>query len=345
VGSQALQNNTTGKRNSAFGVTALQCNTTGIYNVGVGDNALRNNTIGTRNIAIGTFTMYKNTVGSCNTAVGYQTLYSNTSGCRNTAVGLNSASSNTIGLENVSMGFQSLKFNTSGCYNVALGVDSLLCNTTANLNTGIGQAALKFTTSGGNNVALGFAALLANTTGTNNTAVGTGAQCTLSTGINNTIAVGCGAVTSATTNHAVWGNSSNTCNCVYAAWSTVSDCRDKINIKTLPSKMGLDLIKKLRPVAFNWDHRDTYVRECKYTYGEKDGNLAGTKEHYGVIAQDLKAVLDELQVRFDGLGHDDEKDAYRVTYEELIAPMIKAIQEQQEQIEVLESRIKTLENK
>ena len=68
--------------------------------------------------------------------------------------------------------------------------------------------------------------------------------------------------------------------------------------------MGLALIKKLRPVAFNWDHRDTYVRECKYTYGEKDGNLAGTKEHYGLIAQELKSTLDELDVRFDGLGHD-----------------------------------------
>ena len=95
--------------------------------------------------------------------------------------------------------------------------------------------------------------------------------------------------------------------------------------------MGLALIKKLRPVSFNWDHRDTYVRECKYEYGEKDGTLAGTKEHYGLIAQELKATLDELEIRFDGLGHDDEKDAYRLTYEELIAPIIKAIQELKEE--------------
>ena len=182
-------------------------------------------------------------------------------------------------------------------------------------------------------------------TGTNNTAVGTGAQCTLSTGVNNTIAVGCGAVTSATTNHAVWGNSSNTCNCVYAAWSNVSDCRDKTNIKTLSDKYGLALIKKLRPVAFNWDHRDTYVRECKYTYGEKDGNLAGTKEHYGLIAQELRDVLTELDVKFDGLGHDDDKDAYRLTYEELIAPIIKAIQELVVENEEIKSRLITLENK
>jgi len=59
-----------------------------------------------------------------------------------------------------------------------------------------------------------------------------------------------------------------------------------------------------------------------------------------------------LDVRFDGLGHDDDKDAYRLTYEELIAPIIKAIQEQQIIIEealsnneALEKRIVALENK
>ena len=152
--------------------------------------------------------------------------------------------------------------------------------------------------------------------------------------------MGVGAVTSATGGHTVWGNSgNNACNCVYVAWSNVSDCRDKTNIQTLSPKMGLDLIKKLRPVAFNWDHRDTYVRECSYEYGQKDGTLAGTKEHYGLIAQELKQTLDELNVRFDGLGHDDEKNAYRLTYEELIAPIIKAIQELNTRLEVVEEKV------
>ena len=60
------------------------------------------------------------------------------------------------------------------------------------------------------------------------------------------------------------------------------------------------------------------------------------KEHYGIIAQELKAVLEELNVTYDALGHDPEKDAYRMTYEELIAPIIKAIQE-------LDARLTTLE--
>jgi hypothetical protein len=55
-----------------------------------------------------------------------------------------------------------------------------------------------------------------------------------------------------------------------------------------------------------------------------------------VIAQDVKAAIDELGVKFDALGHDEDKDAYRVTYEELIAPIIKAIQELDGRVENLE---------
>jgi hypothetical protein len=176
--------------------------------------------------------------------------------------------------------------------------------------------------------------------GNNNIAIGNNSAGNLYTGINYTIAVGDNALTSAVTGHTVWGNGcNNVCNCVFAAWSNVSDCRDKANIKTLGSKYGLALIKKLRPVAFNWDHRESYVRECKYTYGEKDGTLAGEKEHYGLIAQELKQTLDELDVKFDGLGHDAEKDAYRLTYEELIAPIIKAIQELNDRLEIVEEKI------
>jgi hypothetical protein len=198
---------------------------------------------------------------------------------------------------------------------------------------------MRANTSGLDNTAVGRLSFCSNTTGTHNVALGSGAQSS-TTCTCYTIAVGASACTSATTGHTVWGSSANNvCNCVYAAWSTVSDCRDKTNIQTLPSKLGLDLIKKLRPVAFNWDHRDTYVRECKYEYGTKDGNLASTKEHYGLIAQELKSTLEELNVKFDGLGHDDEKDAYRVTYEELIPSMIKAIQELNTRLEVVEEKV------
>jgi hypothetical protein len=213
-------------------------------------------------------------------------------------------------------------------------------NTTGGALVALGRIALYSNTIGNFSVAVGQRALQENTTGNCHIAVGYSANRYLNANINHTIAIGTCAVTSATTGHTVWGNSANNvCNCVYAAWSTVSDSRDKTNVQTLPSKLGLDLITKLRPVSFNWDHRDTYVRECRYEYGQKDGNLAGTKEHYGLIAQELKSVLEELDVKFDGLGHDDDKDAYRVTYEELIAPIIKSIQELDQRLTIVEKKV------
>jgi hypothetical protein len=170
--------------------------------------------------------------------------------------------------------------------------------------------------------------------------VGHNAQNTLATGINNTIAVGCGAATSATTGHTVWGNANNNvCNCIYVAWTNVSDCRDKTNIETLPNKLGLELLKKLRPVTYNWDHRDVYVDKCQYEYGQKDGSLASEKQHYGLIAQELEQAINELGVKFDALGYDPNKDAYRLTYEELTASIIKAIQELDARLEIVENKV------
>jgi hypothetical protein len=227
----------------------------------------------------------------------------------------------------VAVGFGALCVNTTGRSNVALGANALIANTTGRYNLAIAEGALS-----------------SNTTGICNIGIGINAANNISTGVNNVIAVGSASCTSATSNHTVWGNSANSvCNCVYAAWSNVSDCRDKTNIKPLSEKYGLELITKLRPVAFNWDHRDTYVRECSYEYGTKDGNLAGTKEHYGLIAQELKSALEELDVKFDGLGHDNNKDAYRLTYEELIAPIIKSIQELKVETDNLKTRIDKLE--
>ena len=51
----------------------------------------------------------------------------------------------------------------------------------------------------------------------------------------------------------------------------------------------------------------------------------------------LMNTLEELNVTFDALHHDNEKDGYRITYEELIAPIIKAIQEIDARVTILEN--------
>src|SRR5438552_16081925 len=72
-GNNALQNNTTGTENSAYGVQALFTNTTGDNNTGIGFQAL-----------------YSSIDGFSNCALGNQALYSftsDTNGGRNCALG------------------------------------------------------------------------------------------------------------------------------------------------------------------------------------------------------------------------------------------------------------------
>jgi len=194
--------------------------------------------------------------------------------------------------------------------------------TTAYSSVAIGALALSYNTTGNNNTAIGYEADYFNCTGSNRIAIGQAAW-----------------PTSNCDNHTLWGNSSNNvCNCVYTGWSNVSDCRDKTNIAPLPTVLGLSFIKQLNPVTYNWDNRQTYVTQCNFPYGQKDGTLASEKQHYGFIAQELKTVVDSLSAKFDGLGYDKTQDAYRLTYEELIAPIVAAIKE-------LDTRLTAVENK
>lgn len=97
------------------------------------------------------------------------------------------------------------------------------------------------------------------------------------------------------------GSASSRYKNIYATNATIqtSDIRDKNHIEDID--LGLSFINKLNPVKFKWnDDRDT-------------------NQHYGLIAQDVKKIIP------DGIVVDDEKMGIR--YAELIAPIIKAIQE------------------
>jgi hypothetical protein len=91
-------------------------------NTVVGNSALQNNTNGGANSAFGASALFSNTLnGNSNTAIGYFSLYSNTIGSLNTAVGNGSMQFNITGEKNVAVGSASLQNNTSGYENTALG--------------------------------------------------------------------------------------------------------------------------------------------------------------------------------------------------------------------------------
>ena len=89
---------------------------------------------------------------------------------------------------------------------------------------------------------------------------------------------------------------------------------------------------------------------------DDDGNQItlprpGVRRHYGLIAQEVKQVLDELNVdpiNFAGwvlADKDDPDSSQHLRYTEFIAPMIKAIQEQQELIESQKVEIESIKSR
>jgi hypothetical protein len=253
-----------------------------------------------------------------NVAIGQRAFRSATSGTRNTIVGSFAFDGGTTQNDNVMVGVNAGRCASTNS-SVILGVDAG-CNLTCNRNVIIGHRANR-TCGGKNNVVIGRCAGYANP-------------------YDNVVIIGTD-VSVTDSNHIVWGNSNNNVyNCVFGGWSYFSDAKDKTDIEPLTCDTGIKFIKKLRPVSFNFDNRKNYVDKCNFTYGQKDGTLAVEKKEYGFIAQELKQALEELNITdFSGLKYNEDKDAYRLAYTSLLAPLTKAIQELDERTQALKLKI------
>ena len=109
---------------------------------------------------------------------------------------------------------------------------------------------------------------------------------------------------------------------------------------------GLNFIKRLRPVSYYKLHPKYYPQELKdkfYPDGnvreESDENL--DKLQVGFIAQEVKKVAEEMNIE-NNIVSVDEDGFHRMDYEKIVVPLVKAVQEQQTQIEELQAQIKLL---
>lgn len=319
--------------NTAFGYLALAANSSGTRNTAIGYQALVNNSSGNRNTAIGMFALISNTTGVCNTAIGYAAgLSFNSSNL--TAVGYQAAL-NTTGAANTVVGFRAGCNLTTGAVNTLIGAFAGCNMQGGSCNTAIGAFALKSATSA-QNTAIGFKAGCAVTTGGCHTFLGYGAGLNITTATC-TIAVGERSQPSNINGHTLFGNASTVFQAVGTNWTVVSDNRDKTNIENLDEKLGLEFVRNLDTVSFNWDNRESYVRKCGFQYGTKDGTLSSPKKAYGFIAQQVKQLIESLDTQFDALRYNQEQDSYRISYTDMIAPLVKAVQQTAQRLETLEA--------
>jgi trimeric autotransporter adhesin len=360
--------------NTAVGYEALKgitisANNTGRYNTAIGDQALFSNTSGNYNTASGQASLFHNAGGYQNTASGYQALYENTSGFSNTAYGCQSLKDNIAGYGNTAIGYSALLTNkgnnrstaigyfamhyadnrTSGriTYNTAVGFEALrgsftIANNTGQYNTAIGDNALLQNSSGIQNTSVGANSTTQNTTGNFNTSLG------YNTGPNamnmyNVTCIGIDATGTAVDQVRV-GNTFVQSIGGYKDWTNISDDRFKVEVKE--DVPGLEFIKMLRPVSYRIDRekvndaigvteRREKIRaenpDVEFLTGEPLSEITT-----GFIAQEVEAAARQLGYEFSGVDAPrNENDLYGLRYATFVVPIIKAIQEQQHQIESL----------
>ena len=157
-------------------------------------------------------------------------------------------------------------------------------------------------------------------------------------------------------NASTCGKSGNRWSAIWSANGTIqtSDIREKEDIK--PTELGIDFIKSLNPVSYKWKSGGNKV--VKVVYRDSNGNevdatsqdatpaeiiteqISGTRTHYGLLAQEVKAALPE-GVDFGGwvLTDKENPDSQQaLRYDQFIAPLIKAVQELSAKVEALESK-------
>lgn len=262
----------------------------------------------------------------------------------NTFYGTSAGGNTTTGNSNVSIGYATLIGNTTGSNNVAVGKEALGYNASAATgyqNTAIGNQSLLGLISGYQNTSVGANTSPYLTTGYQNTSVG------YSSGLNagqgafvNTTSLGYAAAVTGS-NQVQLGNSSTT-TYAYGAVQNRSDIRDKTDITD--TALGLNFIMELRPVDFRWDMRDYYKTENQESLNDvvKDGSKKRSRKHHGLIAQEVKAVMNKIGVDFG--GYQDHSisggdDVLSIGYDELIAPLIKAIQELKAELDAVKRSI------
>ena len=140
---------------------------------------------------------------------------------------------------------------------------------------------------------------------------------------------------------------------VYATNGTIqtSDRRNKRDI--LDTSLGLSFIKSLRPVEYKFKNKTVLEDDVELLYTDDDdtpvyGNVQvetvyeHNRPHQGLIAQEVLEVMKNQGIEDFAGFIIDENGTYGLRYAEFIAPMIKAIQEQQEIIEAMQQQINEL---
>jgi hypothetical protein len=269
-------------------------------------------------------------------------------GNENTALGTTIlTAANASSAFNVGVGRWSLISLVSGVENVALGNSALgFCQ--ADSNSAGGHFALGNVNSGNRNTAFGNRALTVITSGNRNTALGALSNSSANN-LNNSTAIGYQAIVNASDR--LWlGNT------VATVWTTnsynVSDQRFKSSVKADEVK-GLEFINLLRPVVYNLETKkltehmtQNMPADLRKTYLNEDFSKSTALRQSGFLAQEVEEAAKKAGYNFSGVYAPEagnNTDTYGISYATFVVPLVKAVQELDQQKAALQQKVDKLE--
>jgi hypothetical protein len=277
------------------------------------------NAAGTRNLFAGV-SVGGATGGTDDTFYGDRAGNANTSGSYNVIVGSGAAQNKTVGDLNTVIGWIAGSATTGSSFNgnTLVGAQSGQ-NTTGGPNTFIGEKSGQNNTTGTQNVFVGNRAGLVNVDGGQHTILGYFADVSSAT-LQNSTAIGYNTIVNAS-NKVRIGNTAVTVIEGQVAFTNASDRRLKTNIKEIEN--GLDFVLKLKPVSYQMK------------------NSSDARTNWGFIAQDIQSLTGNENAIVTVAGDKDQTLGLR--YTDIIAPLVKAVQEQQKEINELRAELRTKE--
>ena len=367
IGNDALKSfaNADGNANVAIGGNAMDsANANMIRNTVVGFSALNgaNHADADQNTAIGAYAGQALTQGSLNTFIGDGSGYNSTTVIAATCVGVNAGrgAMTTDANGSVFVGADAGYSNTTGQYNTVVGGYAFDLATELDNNVAIGYQALTAASHSArvtNNTAVGYRAGYGVTTGIQNTLMGSYAGDVLTTGGQNTIIgyacdtnnvsrsgtviIGSSITQTVDTDNVVEignGTNSMTYDLDGGDITITSDIRTKKNIQE--SKIGLEFINKLRPITYETRPTSEYPDEFQIPEESKNDKTTG-RVWDGLISQEVKAVMDEMDVGFSGWS-ENIYTKQQLQYGKFVMPLIKAVQELSEKVESQQKEIEEL---
>ena len=250
---------------------------------------------------------------------------------------------------NIVFGQDGLISNTNGHNNIAIGQHNLKDNTTGHNNIAIGEWLLNSTerwpldknTTGNNNIAIGPGSSFQNITGSNNTAFGS----YTATGTNFSNTSSLGRNTSVSASNQIRLGTPDIRGAVN--FTGIPDARFKENLKD--NVLGINFIMGLKPLTYNFNTKKMNLLQLDTVIYSTERYLELYEiRQIGFLAQEVEALADSLSFDFHAVDKPQtDKDIYRIRYAEFVAPIVKAIQEQQtildQQLAKLEQQNQKLE--